>query len=189
MRHGDHYWGLVLQTHLLRASMTLYVDRRRHLDQALQRLGFSQIPSDRADFDRMLMETAEDLGGVHTRMILDAPLEMEQHYYGPLKVALALFDGMIVRYRGLSRADPVYQDTALDGFCREHPAFLRDLESMRHSVLHQRPDNRSKQLEFMRTYTQEGSAHLLNLLREGAAIYEDYVRRLGQVLKKGAADA
>ena len=137
----------------------------------------------------MLMETAKELGGIQTRMILDARLEMQKHHFGPLLVALALFHAMIVRYRELSRADSVYQDAALDGFCRQHPTFVNDLESMRHSVLHQRPDNPGTQLEFVTTYTQEGSAHMLNLLAEGAAIYDDYVKRLRQVLKKDGAHA
>lgn len=189
LRHRDHHWGLVLHTHLLRASMTLYADRERKLAQTAQRLGHSRIPSDRADFDRMLMETAKELGGIQTRMILDAPWEMQTHYFGPLQVALALFHAMIVRYRELFHADPVYQDAALDGFCRRHAAFVNDLESMRHSVLHQRPDNQNVQVEFLTKYTQEDSAKMLSLLAEGAAIYDDYVKRLRQVLKKDGARA
>ena len=184
MRHGDHYWGLVLQTHLLRASMTLHAARMRHLDQTRQRLGYSQVPSNPADFNQFLMETAKDLG-IRTSMILDLPREIEQHHYGPLQVALALFDGMIVRYRELSRADSVYQDAAIDRFCRRQTTFLRDLKSMRHAVLHQRPENRSRQLNFVGKYAQ----HMSNLLAEGISIYEDYVRRLRRVLRKGGADA
>ena len=186
MSHKDNWWGLWRHSHFLRAAMNLAQDRHQQLDQTLRRLGFSQIPSDSSDFNRLLTATAKELGDVRTRMLLDAPQEIEKYHHGPLQVALSLFHAVIARYRELSHADPVYQDAALNDFCRKHPGFVNDLEALRHSLLHQRYDNLDTQTKFVTTFAGGSNAHMVTLLIEGARIYEEYVKRLRRALKDGA---
>lgn len=169
----------MLHTHLLRACLLLYGDRRRQLDQTLQRLGHSDMPSDETEFRQVLTEVEKELAPIQPR---NAPLGAHKYHHAPLRVALALFHAMIVRYRELSRSDAAYRDAALDDFCHNHSALVNDLKSMRHSVLHERPDNLNTQEKFVMTYN-------LNALYEGADIYNDYVKRLRWDLKKGGARA
>ena len=71
-RTRDECWALWYHSCLLRASTNLAADRHRQLVRTLDRLGFRSIPDDSGDFIKLQVETAREIGGVRTKMLLDA---------------------------------------------------------------------------------------------------------------------
>ena len=177
--HRDHHRALTRHVHLLRAAINLAQYRSRELFTMLQRLG---EPLDREKIRQVQLETAKELGGVRAKIPLDIPGEILKHYFGPLHISLALLHALIARYCELEHANPVYRDDLIDEFRLKHADFVHDLEAMRHSILHDRYANRSVQVAFEQEYT--GAREMRILLDEGAALFEGYVERLRDVLKK-----
>lgn len=146
------------------------------------RFGFSAIPTDREDFTRLQVETAKEIGGINTQMLLDAPQEIEKYHYGPLQIALCLFDAMITKYGLLSKAIPVFQDDTLDNYCRKHRDFMIVLKDVRASLLHQRYDNFQRQRQFVTAFGRQRRDHMTALLIEGARSFDEYLLRVGTLL-------
>ena len=94
----DECWALWHHSCLLRAATNLATDRQRQLVRTLDRLGFQAIPDDGGELVRLQVETAQEIGGVRTRMLLDAPEEIEKYHWGPLQIALCLLAGVLAKY-------------------------------------------------------------------------------------------
>ena len=182
-RKRDECWALWYHSCLLRAATNLAADRHRQLGRALDRLGFQAIPDDRGDFDRLQVEVAQEIGGIRTRMLLDAPEEIEKYHWGPLQIALCLLAGILVKYEALCRDDQSFQDDGIDTYRRQHPGFVSGLHDLRDSLLHQRYENVPTQVEFVKKFAGGQRGHIIELLLEGRSVYEGYVRRMGLSLR------
>ena len=187
MKYKNEYGALVQHSHFLRSSMNLAHDRHLQLENTMQALDLSQIPKEQEKFFQLQAQTAEEIGGVNARMLLDASLEIEKYHFGPLQIALSLLFAIIEKYRELTKEDPIFQDNVIDRFCGENHQFVWDLETLRNSILRQRYDNVDEQREFTKKYSEENN-HLVSLLIEAENIYQDYLRRLLPLLRGDDSD-
>ena len=182
-RRRDECWGLWYHSCLLRAATNLAADRHRQLFQTLDRLGFESIPDDSGDLTKLQVETAQEIGGIRTEMLLDAPEEIEKYHWGPLQIALCLLAGVLAKYETLRRDDRSFQDDEIDAYCRQHAEFVRGLHDLRDSLLHQRYENMPTQVEFVTRFAGGQRSRIVELLLEGRSVCEGYVRRLGRSLR------
>ena len=83
----------------------------------------------------MQVEAAQEIGGVRTRTLLDAPEEIEKYHRGPLRIALCLLAAVLAKYEGLRRDDPGFQDDGIDGYRCQHSGFVDDLRELRDALL------------------------------------------------------
>ena len=181
----DECWALWHHSCLLRAVTNLAADRHRQLVRTLDRLGFQVIPDDSGDLTRLQVETAQEIGGIRTRMHLDAPEEIEKYHWGPLQIALCLLAGVLAKYEALCRDDRSFQDDGIDAYLGQHAGFVNGLCDLRHSLLHQRYDSMPTQVEFIRKFAGGQRGRLVELLLEGCTVYENYVKRMGLSLRGG----
>ena len=179
----DECWALWHHACLLRAIANLGADRHRQLVRTLDRLGIQEIPEDSGDLTRLQVETAQEIGGVRTRMLLDASEEIEKYHWGPLQMALCLLAGVLAKYEALYRDDQSFQDDGIDGYVGQHGEFVNGLRDLRDSLLHQRYDNMPTQVEFIKEFAGGKRGRLVELLLEGCAVYENYVKRMGLSLR------
>ena len=184
-RKRDECWGLWNHSCLLRAATNLAADRHRQLCRTLERLGFREIPEDREEFTKLQVETAREIGGIRTRMVLDAPQEIEKYHWGPLQIALCLLAAVLAKYGALCGDDPWFQDDGIDDYRRRHAEFLDGLRNLRDSLLHQRHENMPTQKKFVREFAGEERNQVVERLLEGLSVYEDYVNRLDRSLRDG----
>ena len=158
-RKRDECWGLWNHSCLLRAATNLAADRHRQLDRTLDRLGLREIPEDSEEFTRLQAEAAREIGGIRTRMVLDAPEEIEKYHWGtaadPRSACLPRSSRSIRRsaetIRGFTTTD------GIDAYHSRHAAFLDGLRDPRDSLLHQRYDNMPTQGEFVREFAGGGA--------------------------------
>ncbi len=166
--------------------MNLANDRHQQIENTIQDLGLSSIPRDHETLTLLQVHTAKEIGGVNTRMLLDAPQEVLKYHFGPLQIALALLFAIVEKYRKLSKAHPVFRDDAVDQYCRENHQFVEDLEALRNSIVRQRYDNMDDQEKFTKEFSGDKTEHLVTLLIKGESLYQDYLRRLARSLKEDA---
>ena len=182
-RKRDECWALWYHSCLLRAATNLAADRHRQLVRTLDRLGFQSIPDDSGDFTNLQVEVAQEIGGIRTKMLLDAPEEIEKYHWGPLQIALCLLAGILMKYEALCGDDQSFQDDGMDAYSRQHPGFVSGLHDLRDSLLHQRYGNMPTQVEFIKKFAGGQRGHIVELLLEGRSVYEGYVRRMGLSLR------
>ena len=142
------------------------------------------MPRDHETLTLLQVHAAKEIGGVNTRMLLDAPQEVLKYHFGPLQIALALLFAIIEKYRQLSKAHPVFRDDAVDQYCRENHQFVENLEALRNSIVRQRYDNMDEQEKFVKEFSGGKTDHLVTLLIEGESVYRDYLKRLWRSLNK-----
>ena len=181
----DECWALWHHSCLLRAVTNLVADRHRQLVGTQDRLGIQAIPVDSGNLDRLQVETAQEIGGIRARMLLDAPEEIEKYHWGPLQIALCLLAGVLAEYEALYRDDRSFQDDGVDTYLGQHTGFVDGLRDLRDSLLHQRYDNMPTQVEFVNKFAGGQRGRLVELLLEGCAVYENYVKRMGLSLRVG----
>ena len=131
----------------------------------------------------MQVETAQEIGGIRTKMLLDAPEEIEKYHWGPLQIALCLLAGVLAKYEALCKNDQSFQDDGIDAYRRQHPGFVDGLRDLRDSLLHQRYENMPTQAEFVKKFAGGQRSGIIVLLLEGRSVYEGYVRRMGRSLR------
>ena len=119
-RKRDECWALWYHSCLLRAATNLATDRHRQLVRILDRLGFQSIPEDSGEFTKLQVETAQEIGGIRTKMLLDAPEEIEKYHWGPLQSALCLLAGILPKYETLCSENRSFQDDEIDAYRRQH---------------------------------------------------------------------
>ena len=164
----------------LTAAMNLAVNRHVQLVDTLRRMKLSKLPADREGFLRVQQETAKEIGGIGTTMLLDAPREIQSYHYAPLQVALSLLSNMIDFYQKSAALHPAnLRDEALDEYSRRRATFIADLGEARDSLLHERYDNINQQEDFVKTFTGDDSEHnMIDLLIEGADRFNAYFGKL-----------
>lgn len=182
-RKRDECWALWYQSCLLRAATNLAADRHRQLVGTLDRLGFQSIPEESGDLTKLQVETAREIGGIRTKMFLDAPEEIEKFHWGPLQIALCLLAGILVKYKTLCGNDRSFQDDEIDAYLSRHAGFVSGLRDLRDSLLHQRYENMPTQVEFVTKFAGGQRDRIIELLLEGRSVYEGYVRRMGRSLR------
>ena len=182
-RKRDECWALWYHSCLLRAATNLAADRHLQLVRTLDRLGLQSIPNDRREFTELQVESAKEIGGIRTRMLLDASEEIDKYHWGPLQIALCLLAGVLARYSALCRDDQSFQDDAIDTYRRQHAGFVEGLHDLRNSLLHQRYENMPTQMEFVSRFAGGERNRIIELLLEGRTVYEGYVRRMGRSLR------
>ena len=185
MRHQAEYAVMLYHSYYLRSAINIAHDRHQRLEQTRQNLGLSNKPMDSENIRSLQLQTAKEIGGVNTRMLLDAPEEIGKYHFGPLQIALCLLYAIIEKYRKLVKIYPAFQDNAIDKYCHENEQFVWLLKDVRDSILHQRHDNIEKQQKFVQEHSGDSSKHCLDLLLEGEEIYRDYLRRLWHQLGGG----
>ena len=176
----DECWALWYHSCLLRAATNVAADRHRQLVRTLDRVGFQSIPDGNGDLTKLQVETAQEIGGLRTRMLLDASEEIEKYHWGPLQIALCLLAAILARYETLCRDDRSFQDEEIDAYGRQHANFVKGLHHLRDSLLHQRYDNMTMQVEFVKEFAEGRRSRVIELLLEGRSVYEGYVRRMGR---------
>ena len=181
----DECWALWYHSCLLRAVTNLVADRHRQLVGTQDRLGIQAIPVNSGDLDKLQVETAQEIGGIRARMLLDAPEEIEKYHWGPLQIALCLLAGVLAKYEALCKDDASFQDTGIDGYLGQHGEFVTGLRDLRHSLLHQRYENMPTQVEFVKKFAGGQDGQMIELLMEGRTVYEGYVKRMGLSLRDG----
>ena len=184
MKHRAEYEALVQHSHFLRSAMNLAYDRHQQLENTIQDLGLSSMPRDHETLTLLQVHAAKEIGGVNTRMLLDAPQEVLKYHFGPLQITLALLFAIIEKYRQLSKAHPVFWDDAVDQYCRENHQFVENLEALRNSIVRQRYDNMDEQEKFVKEFSGGKTDHLVTLLIEGESVYRDYLKRLWRSLNE-----
>ena len=184
MKHRAECEALVQHSHFLRSAMNLAYDRHQQLENTIQDLGLSSMPRDHETLTLLQVHAAKEIGGVDTRMLLDAPQEVLKYHFGPLQIALALLFAIIEKYRQLSKAHPVFRDDAVDQYCRENHQFVENLEALRNSIVRQRYDNMDEQEKFVKEFSGGKTDHLVTLLIEGESVYRDYLKRLWRSLNE-----
>lgn len=188
MKYRTEYETLLRHAYLLRSSINLANDREQQIERTMDGIGFSSIPTERDNLTLLQVQTAKEIGGVHTRMLLDAPEEILKFHWGPLQIALSLLFAIIEKYKKRSGTNPMFQDDALDQYCREHHEFVAFLESLRDSILHPRHDNLNAQARFVTRFTGDDTLHMVALLTEGERIYKEYLKRLWHLLRSDSLD-
>lgn len=183
MKHESEYGMMLRHSYYLRAAMNLAANRQQQLQKTLDGLGFAKIPTDHEDFTLVQVEAAKEIGGINTRMLFDAPREIEKYHFGPLQIALCLLYAIIEKYRELSKANQMFQDDAFDRYCLENKQFVQQLSALRDSVLHQRYDNMDEQENFVKWFDGDRNKHCGTVLIEGESIYQDYLRSLWRLLQ------
>ena len=183
MKYKGEYSMMLRHSFYLRSSLNLAYDRHQQLEQTIQGLGFSSMPMNDDNFREVQIRAAKEIGGINTRMLLDAPQEPQKYHFGPLQIALCLLGAILDNYEKMVKRNQIFQDDAIDQFRCENEPFVQHLEKVRDSILHQRYDNIDQQIKFVEEYT--GSPHMVRLLIEGESIYKDYLRRLWNLLKVG----
>ena len=141
------------------------------------------FPTTEGDFTKLQVEAAQEIGGIRARMLLDAPEEIEKYHWGPLQIALCLLAGVLVKYEALCTDDQSFQDDGIDAYRRQHHGFVNGLRELRDALLHQRYENMPTQAEFVKKFAGGQRSGIVELLLEGRAVYEGYVRRMGRSLK------
>lgn len=136
--------SLLRQSFFLTAAMNLAANRHVQLVGTLQKMKLSQLPEDRDGFLKVQQETAKEIGGIRTTMLLDAPREIQSYHWGPLQVALSIFSAMLDFYQQAAARHPdALRDEDLDAYCQRHAAFIAGLKQTRDSLLHERYDTSS----------------------------------------------
>ena len=181
----DECWALWHHSCLLRAVTNLVANRHRQLVGTQDRLGIQAIPVDSGDLDKLQVETAQEIGGIRARMLLDAPEEIEKYHWGPLQIALCLLAGVLAKYEALCKDDASFQDTGIDGYLGQHGEFVNGLRDLRDSLLHQCYENMPTQVEFVKKFAGGQHGRMVELLMEGRTVYESYVKRMGLSLRGG----
>ncbi|MXX52660.1 MAG: hypothetical protein F4Z35_01515 [Dehalococcoidia bacterium] len=184
MKYKAEFDALVQHSHFLRSSMNLAYDRSRQLENTMQVLKLPSVPSDNETFTQLQVQAAQEIGGINTRMFLDAPEEIQKYHFGPLQVALSLLFAIIEKYRQLCNSHPIFQDDVLDQYCHENHQFVETLKTLRNSIVRQRYDNVDEQEKFVKEFSGDKSEHLVTLLIEGESVYRSYLSRLWHVLIK-----
>ena len=182
-RKRDECWALWYHSCLLRTAANLATDRHRQLVRTLDRLGFESIPDDSGDFTKLQVEAAQEIGVIRTKMILDAPGEIETYHWRPLQIALCLLAGILAKYETLRRDDRSFQDDEIDAYGRQHAGFVKGLHDLRDSLLHQRYEDMPTQAGFVAKFAGGQRSRIVELLLEGRSVYEGYVRRMGRSLR------
>lgn len=178
-RHQRRCAVLLRHSHLLHAAMNIAYDRHQRLNDALETLGFAEMPTDTASLNRVQAYEAKRIGGVYTMMLLDAPNEMMTYHYGPLQMSLALFDAIIYRYKEWAKAlEGHYRDSSFDAYLYRNQEFVDLLGKARISIVH--VEDTDAQRQFTETFNGTDNEHLVILLIEGARIFDAYVARLLQ---------
>ena len=181
MKYKGEYAVMLRHSYYLRSSLNLAYDRYQQLEQTIQSLGFSSMPMDDDNLRSVQIQAANKIGGINTRMLLDAPQEIQKYHFGPLQIALCLLDAVLEKYKKMAEFDPIFRDEAIDRFRHENEQFVRHLRGVRDSIVHQRHDNMAQQTKFV----EANSPYMIGLLRKGESIYKDYLRRLWTLLKGG----
>ena len=181
----DECWALWHHSCLLRAVTNLVADRHRQLVGTQDRLGIQAIPVDNGDLDKLQVETAQEIGGIRARMLLDASEEIEKYHWGALQIALCLLAGVLAKYEALCKDDASFQDTGIDGYLGQRGEFVNGLRDLRDSLLHQRYENMPMQVEFVKKFAGGQHGQMIELLMEGRTVYEGYVKRMGLSLRDG----
>ena len=181
MKYEREYRALLRHSHLLRASMNLVSDRHQQLQQTLVALGFSEMPKDRDNITHVQVQAANDIGGIRTRMLLDASSEMEKYHFGPLQMSLCLLYAMLEEYSRLTGIDAVFSDDDLDALRLRNYQILQSLEDLRHSLLHERYDNIDVQRQFVSSHVGDS----VGLAIEGEQVFQRYLKLLKERLEGG----
>ena len=165
-------------SHYLRAAMNLAADRDQQLARTAQKLGVPLANLHGDELTRVQLQTAKEIGGVWTRMLLDAPEEVMKYHFAPLQIALCLLYAIIERYQAWSRLYPAFRDKDLDEYCQENEAFLQQLKKLRDSLLHQHPANFKAQPTFVGQYGKD----MIAVLIEGERTCRNYLSQLEERL-------
>lgn len=181
MKYKTEYEALVQHSHFLRSSMNLAYDRHLQLENTMWALELSQIPEEQESLIQLQVQTAKEIGGVNTRMLLDASLEIEKYHFGPLQVSLCLLYAILEEYTRLNGINSIFSDDDMDTYRGKNWQFLQSLEDLRHSLLHERYDNVEVQEQFM-------SSHIGNTVQlaiEGEQVLQRYLKLLKERLSEG----
>ena len=172
MKYEKEYGALLKHSHLLRASLNLAHDRRQQLQRTLVSLGFSEMPRDRDDITRVQVQAAKDIGGIKTRMLLDASIEMEKYHFGPLQMSLCLLNAMLDEYSRLTGINAVFADGDLETFLRRNDHMLQSLKGLRNSILYERYDT----LDIQKQFVLSPAGDPVQLAIEGEQIFQRYLK-------------
>ena len=77
----------------------------------------------------------------------------------------------------------------IDAYRRQHAGFVKGIHDLRDSLLHQRYENMSTQVEFVTKFAGGQRSRIVELLLEGRSVYEGYVRRMGRSLRGRGGNA
>ena len=179
MKYEREYRALLRHSHLLRASMNLAYDRHQQLQQTLVALGFSEMPRDSENITQVQVQAAKEIGGIRTRMLLDAPRELEKYHFGPLQVSLCLLSAMLDEYARLTGINAVFSDDEMDSLRERNHQFLQSIDDLRDSILHERYDNVDVQKQFVSS--QAGDP--VRLAIEGEQGFQRYLKLLKERLQ------
>ena len=154
--------------------MNLAYDRHQQLEQTLVGLGFSKMPTESENITRVQVQAANDIGGIRTRMLLDASSEIEKYHFGPLQMSLCLLLAMFEEYARLTKINAVFSDDKLDAFQQRNHQILRSLKDLRNSILHERYDNVDVQKQFVSSHAVD----LVGFAIKGEQIFQRYLNLL-----------
>ena len=186
MKHKDKYLAMLRHSHFLQSTVNLADYRFQHLEQTKHDLGLANTPTNEKNLEAIQLQTAKEIGGVNTRMLLDAPLEIEKYHFAPVQIACCLLYAAIEKYRKLVKVDSIFEDQSINKYCQENAEFVRVLKGLRDSLLHPYSDNLKKQNEFFEFLRKDGNTTKhYQLLLEGTSLYKTYLELLETRLRGG----
>ena len=137
------------------------------------------MPRDPDNINRVQVQVATDIGGINTRMLLDASSEIEKYHFGPLQVALCLLYAVLEEYSRLTKTTIVFCNGNMDTFLQRNDHVLQSLKGLRHSILHERYDNIDVQRQFVSPHVGDS----IRLVIEGEQTFQSYLKLLEDRLR------
>ena len=183
MKYADEYALMQRHSDFLRMSCILGYVRARDLEQTMRDWGFSQMPTTAEDITKIQQETAMEIGGFETRMILDENLEIEKYHFAPLQIGLCLLYAAIENYGRMKNIDSIFSDQSFEEYWHRKEEFIQELKELRDAVLHGYPSNRESYYSFAQLHGDQQEDHSMTLLFSGEAAYREYVNRLDNRLR------
>ena len=185
MNHKNNFCLLLQHSHHLRCLTDLAKDRFRDLLESYENSNNDTTRAKKEKGIKVQLQTANNLGGLQTRMLFEASREIEKFHLGPLQLSYCALYAIIEKYEKLVKQDQIYKDDGMDKYCTDNAKFLRDLKLVRNSILHQRIDNLQAQERFVNDWSNEAfNRNMLDLLFAGLNTYEQYLRKLHKSIKR-----
>ena len=183
-KQREHY---LLRKHsrYLRCMTNLAQIRQNELDQTIQDHGLSNkvLKDDDLTSGPVRIATAKKIGGLRTGMRGDASEEIQKYHYGPLQIAYCLLYAMIEKHKKLVKVHPLFKDKHIDKYYASNEERIQLVKDLRHSLLHEYPDNVEDQKTFLLKFDGTDTNDR-EFLRKGQAIFEGMLMRTQALLPK-----
>ena len=181
-KQNMEYRLLVQHSYYLRSTVNLAYDRFLKFQETIDSAKLSGTLMDDDNLMTVQIKTAKEIGGVKTKMLLDAPIEIHKYHHAPIQISYCLLYAMLEKYKYLIQHYPLFQDEKIDKYFQENNEYIKFLKKLRDSILHERFDNLNEQKKFL-TQFYNCDKDCLMLLMEGQQLFDDLLTRIWNEIK------